>query len=362
MIPRKFVVFSVELCLLILLFTTLLCNSKDTKTDAVTADEKILSRCVCLSEGERPKCNFSTMSRKKLAALADRLIDGQIVCGAENGELRAAMVDLRPVSSNAFSQQYQLTSKENLSGQAMEVDEKTSMEVTNDWFAGLNSVQNCDCRFDGMSCVSVSGDLQYLFPTALLTANLVRDTKARDYNQQLKKIMLDLEAEKQGCQYNLHGGYRSQDGFLELPKASIKWLKASLKPHIDRLLTITGSAAIPYDIVGWGAVLRGGDGQSPHVHPASMFAGVYYVSVPPEVSLSGKSNGCLLFIDPRSGAGMAQILRGRNLYGDAIEVCPGAAGGLLVIFPSWLMHEIKPLLLNTTEPRVAISFNVVPSK
>jgi hypothetical protein len=54
---------------------------------------------------------------------------------------------------------------------------------------------------------------------------------------------------------------------------------------------------------------------------------------------------------------MAQVVRGKNIYGDAIEVCPGHTGGLLVIFPSWLVHEVETVPENYKGPRIGISFN-----
>ncbi len=59
------------------------------------------------------------------------------------------------------------------------------------------------------------------------------------------------------------------------------------------------------------------------------------------------------------GAAMAQVVRGKNIYGDTFEVCPNAEGGLLLIFPSWLMHEVQPMLPSYKGPRIAISFNII---
>jgi hypothetical protein len=92
-----------------------------------------------------------------------------------------------------------------------------------------------------------------------------------------------------------------------------------------------------------------------------MYAGVYYVTAPQEISSQqkGQSGGCLSFVDPRIGASMAQVVRGKNIYGEAMEICPGVRGGLLVIFPSWLMHEVKPMPESYKGPRIGISFNAV---
>ena len=129
---------------------------------------------------------------------------------------------------------------------------------------------------------------------------------------------------------------------------------------------------INFDITGWGAVLRPGHGQNVHlllrfdlvslqVHPGSMYAGVYYVTVPPEVGrVPNEGGGCIQFLDPRGGAPMMQLVRGKNFYGSgAVQVCPPHGGGLLIMFPSWLQHEVKPLPTEFTGPRIAISFNIV---
>ena len=171
--------------------------------------------------------------------------------------------------------------------------------------------------------------------------------------------MLNLEKEQEGCTFHLHGGYRSQDGFLHRPEPSIQWLRQQISARVKLLLGYANATDVEFEVDGWGAVLRGGDGQSAHVHPGSMYAGVYYVTVPKEVESSNKDGGCLEFMDPRPGAPMAQVLRGKNLYGDNFQICPGADGGLLVMFPSWLMHEVKPMPMNYTGPRIGISFNAI---
>eukprot|EP01034_Spumella_vulgaris_P024754 gene24754-31131_t len=170
--------------------------------------------------------------------------------------------------------------------------------------------------------------------------------------------MLDLEEENDGCKFNLHGGYRSQDGFLNRRDPAIQWLKSQIIPRVQTMLGLSNSTHIQFSVDGWGAVLREGHAQAMHVHPASMFAGIYYVAAPKEVAESGKSYGCLQFVDPRAGAAMAQVVRGKNIYGETFEICPNERGGMLVLFPSWLMHEVKPMPASYTGPRIAISFNV----
>jgi hypothetical protein len=134
-----------------------------------------------------------------------------------------------------------------------------------------------------------------------LTHQIVTDEKTRKFNDEIKDIMLKLESDDEGCKFRLHGGYRSQDGFLSRPEKSIQWLKGQILPRINYLLSLANATDVEYEVDGWGAVLRGGHAQNAHVHPGSIYAGVYYVTAPAEVYDSGGSGGCLHFLDPRPG-------------------------------------------------------------
>lgn len=167
-----------------------------------------------------------------------------------------------------------------------------------------------------------------------------------------------------GCKFNLHGGYRSKDGFLNRSEPSIAWLREQIIPRVNEILyfgVVDKTLSIKFTIEGWGAVLRQGHGQKMHVHPGSMYAGVYYVTAPEGIGQPGNSEGCLQLYEPRNGATMAQVARGISLYGESVEVCPTHTGGILFIFPSWLPHEVRPMTENFTGPRIAISFNVLYS-
>jgi uncharacterized protein (TIGR02466 family) len=93
-----------------------------------------------------------------------------------------------------------------------------------------------------------------------------------------------------------------------------------------------------------------------HVHPNVLWSGVYYVQTPP---------GCgrIFFTDPRP---QSMMLTARHhpdrprgveawseVYFEPIE-------GRILLFPSWLVHEVEPNL--STEPgpaadRISVSFN-----
>jgi uncharacterized protein (TIGR02466 family) len=90
-------------------------------------------------------------------------------------------------------------------------------------------------------------------------------------------------------------------------------------------------------IHAWATVHRGGIHHMSHTHPDHMVSGVYYVAVPPQA-------GGIIFSDPR----------GRfPPFDETLTITPKA--GDLILFPSWLTHEVAPT--TGTTPRISIAFN-----
>ena len=88
----------------------------------------------------------------------------------------------------------------------------------------------------------------------------------------------------------------------------------------------------------------------PHIHPNSLFSGVYYVKSQPNA-------GRLKIYDPRPGVQLIMPTRkpgnpGRDMWRDAnIEPVVGR----IIMFPAWLWHSVEPNKSN--DLRISISFN-----
>ena len=136
------------------------------------------------------------------------------------------------------------------------------------------------CELDDLTCISRTYKVSYLFPTPLFYQTIVTDQKGFNYNKDIKALLLDLEEENDGCKFNLHGGYRSKDGFLNRREDEIVWLRHEIESRVRIMLALSGAPNTPFFVDGWGAVLRAGHGQTQHVHPQSIFAGVYYGNHP----------------------------------------------------------------------------------
>lgn len=86
-----------------------------------------------------------------------------------------------------------------------------------------------------------------------------------------------------------------------------------------------------------------------HLHPLSTISGTYYVKTPP---------GCsrIRFEDPRLDRMMAAPPRkGTARAANQQQVSYDVKAGHLVLFESWLRHEVRPSTVD--EERVSVSFN-----
>jgi uncharacterized protein (TIGR02466 family) len=129
-------------------------------------------------------------------------------------------------------------------------------------------------------------------------------------------------------------------------------LERKLRRHVDRF-----AAALEWDLKGrslamtdcWVNIMARQATHSLHLHPLSSLSGTYYVQVP------AGSPG-LKFEDPRLDRFMAAPPRkaGARRANSTWIVVPAAAGRV-VLFESWLRHEV--VANPVAAERVSISFN-----
>lgn len=87
-----------------------------------------------------------------------------------------------------------------------------------------------------------------------------------------------------------------------------------------------------------------------HNHPNNFLSGTYYVK-------AGSGGDRIKFTDPRGQmSGLAPPARNRNRLNSNNVMLPVAAGEL-VVFPSWLDHEVP--INRSTEDRISIAYNVM---
>jgi uncharacterized protein (TIGR02466 family) len=196
-----------------------------------------------------------------------------------------------------------------------------------------------------------------LFPTFIYTAALQR-TGAAAFNRQLLKeclqLRLDDAAGRRWSAKNYPGGYTSYGSvhWLQRISPTFKALQSRLERHVR-----TFAEAVDWDLDGrelkmtdcWLNIMPKLVVHGLHLHPLSTLSGTYYVRVP-----AGAPG--IKFEDPRLDRFMAAPPRKSTAKREtqAWGTFP-AAPGQLVLFESWLRHEVVPN--RVTAERVSISFN-----
>jgi uncharacterized protein (TIGR02466 family) len=149
--------------------------------------------------------------------------------------------------------------------------------------------------------------------------------------------------------------FRVQDPAIQELKAfcwnQLLWLVARLNnydlPTVNRLQIFNDS---------WFHITRRGGFFGLHNHPNASWSGVYCVD--PGKSDPGKeASGLLSFVSPMLSTGMYQDAANAKMqlpYGNMLAQL-SLAPGQLVMFPSWVLHDVKPF--EGEGERITIAFN-----
>jgi uncharacterized protein (TIGR02466 family) len=131
-----------------------------------------------------------------------------------------------------------------------------------------------------------------------------------------------------------------------------------LQQHLDEVYEdqLYANGSQPMCLNMWANINpRNGYNRS-HTHPGSLWSGVYYVQAPLE-------SGQIIFKDPRVQASvLVAAFEDKSKHGPEqwSDVFYEAREGRLILFPSWLQHEVEPNLSPLDSPdsdRISISFN-----
>jgi uncharacterized protein (TIGR02466 family) len=196
-----------------------------------------------------------------------------------------------------------------------------------------------------------------LFPTLVYAAALQRGD-SRDLNRQLLKecrqLRMDDAAGRRWSLKNYPGGYTSYGSAHRLQTVSptFESLRRKLKRHVAAF-----AAAVEWDLGGrelemtdcWVNIMPQHTVHSLHLHPHSTLSGTYYVQVP-------RGSPGTKFEDPRLDRFMAAPPRKTAAKREARPwVTFPAAAGQLLLFESWLRHEVVPNSVRAE--RISVSFN-----
>ena len=182
------------------------------------------------------------------------------------------------------------------------------------------------------------------FPTIIYAQDLKLDT-----NQMAQNIIQWSKEDKGVKKTNVNGWHSGTDMHK----------KPEYKPLVDELFKMVHQVFEEEwldrePILGnmWANINGTGGYNKPHVHPNSLFSGVYYIKTPPNC-------GNLICTDPRPGIQTCMPTRkeGRppnHLWRD-VHLQPKE--NRAIMFHSWLWHQVEPNQSN--ELRISVSFNFI---
>jgi uncharacterized protein (TIGR02466 family) len=202
--------------------------------------------------------------------------------------------------------------------------------------------------------------LRPLFITQIYEASLAGERDFAAFNDELEdacQMLADEDmAGRAWCKEHRYGGYTSYASLDDLPIRYPAF--ADLKKKLDRHAALFAKD-LAFDLGGrrlvmdslWVNLLKPGGGHSGHIHPHSVLSGTYYVDIPPGAS-------ALKLEDPRLAMMMASPPRERDAPQEVqpfVYVQPAA--GTVLMWESWLRHEVPPNAAKTD--RLSVSFNYV---
>ena len=185
-----------------------------------------------------------------------------------------------------------------------------------------------------------------LFATQLYEAELGDEHLLSDLAHSIRALGSDDEAGRRWSKQHRYAGYTSYASLSDLPKRDPAFadLAKLLARHASAFAAECGFdlARKPRLDSLWANLLKSGGQHSGHIHPHSIISGTFYVQVP-------AGSGAIRFEDPRLPLMMAAPPRADTFV--TIEPRPG----LLLMWESWLRHEVLPGA--GKGERLSISFN-----
>jgi uncharacterized protein (TIGR02466 family) len=185
---------------------------------------------------------------------------------------------------------------------------------------------------------------ELFFPTPIY----IKDIGSPAFNQKLEQDIIAWSNKDKGIQRTNVNGWHSTSDMANYPeyKELVNILFQAQKDiykeeHLD---------SEPFLGNMWANINPPGGYNRTHIHPNSLWSGVYYVKTP-------KDCGHLKVEDPRS---VSLMTRPRQVPGEQPprlwrEVHFEPVAGRLIMFPAWLNHCVDPNKSN--DIRISVSFN-----
>ena len=167
-------------------------------------------------------------------------------------------------------------------------------------------------------------------------------------NQYLEEKIIQWSQQDKGEQKTNAGGWHSKtdmnkkEEYNPLTKELFNMQEEIFKKEHLSLKPVLGNM--------WANINYPGNFNRPHLHPNSLFSGVYFIKTP-------QKSGNFMIYEPRPGVQYTMPNRKEVKLPPELwrEVQYEPVAGRCIMFPSWLWHEVKPNQSN--DIRISVSFN-----
>ena len=187
---------------------------------------------------------------------------------------------------------------------------------------------------------------EYHFPTPIYIKDLPNAVQLNQYLEQqiLKWKQNDPEGKKRT---NVNGWHSKTDMNL---KEEYNVLTKELFAMQDEIYKKEHLTMKPVLGNMWANINYPGGYNRPHLHPNSLFSGVYWIKTPIK-------SGNLMLYDPRPGVQMTMPNRKEGKLPPELwrEVHYEPVAGRCIMFPAWLWHEVR--INESNDTRISVSFN-----
>ena len=187
---------------------------------------------------------------------------------------------------------------------------------------------------------------EYHFPTAIYIEDL---PNAVELNRSLEEHIIKWSTQEPGLKKTNVKGWHSPD--MTQKKEYYPLMKGILRV-CEKIFE--NEKLIDEPAIGnmWANINSEGAYNRVHTHANSFFSGTYYIKTPPQ-------SGALILHDPRPGVHIKMPKRKEGNFSKQLwtQVFFQPQAGQLVIFPSWLWHEVQAN--STKDPRISVAFNIL---
>jgi uncharacterized protein (TIGR02466 family) len=192
--------------------------------------------------------------------------------------------------------------------------------------------------------IDVQVQLRTYFPTPVAVATL---NESAALNAELKRAILERAQAHPGVQHSNLGGWQSSWDFADWGGQPARTVLDTARALADKLTADRAGqpARVPWRLNAWANVNRTGNANEFHTHPGAFWSASYYVDdggIDADPALGGEFE----IQDPRGVAPamyaplLAFAMPGGQSAGASELIRPKS--GMLVMFPAWLSHGVRP--------------------